>query len=131
VSIHGRAAGRPGNQVWLTTATADGRDLSALALDLATGKIVHDIKLFHVERPQDNHAFNSYASPTPVMEPGRIYVTFGSAGTAALDTRSGKVLWERRDLECNHYARRVADHLSRPPDRALRRQRSAVSGRAR
>ena len=32
-----------------------------------------------------------------------MYVTFGSPGTAALDTRTGKVLWQRRDLECNHF----------------------------
>jgi outer membrane protein assembly factor BamB len=38
-----------------------------------------------------------------VIEPGRVYVTFGSPGTAAIDTRSGKTLWERRDLECNHF----------------------------
>jgi outer membrane protein assembly factor BamB len=30
-------------------------------------------------------------------------VTFGSPGTAAIDTRTGTVLWERRDLECNHF----------------------------
>ena len=59
--------------------------------------------LFKVADPQFRHPFNSYASPTPVIEPGRIYVTFGSPGTAAIDTRTGKVLWERRDLECNHF----------------------------
>ena len=37
------------------------------------------------------------------IEPGRVYVTFGSPGTAAIDTATGKVLWERRDLECNHF----------------------------
>ena len=42
-------------------------------------------------------------APTPVIEDGRLYVTFGSAGTACVDTRTGKTLWERRDLECNHY----------------------------
>ena len=41
--------------------------------------------------------------PTPVIEAGRVYVHFGSYGTAALDTRTGKVLWERRDLPCNHW----------------------------
>ncbi len=30
-------------------------------------------------------------------------MTFGAPGTAAIDTATGKVLWERRDLECNHY----------------------------
>jgi outer membrane protein assembly factor BamB len=104
--VHGRAWSSPvvlGTQVWMTTATPDGHDLFAVAVDLASGRIVHDIKLFRVDRPQEGHEFNSFASPTPVIEPGRIYVTFGSPGTAALDTRSGKVLWERRDLECNHY----------------------------
>lgn len=38
-----------------------------------------------------------------MIEEGRVYVHFGSYGTAALDTRTGKVLWERRDLPCNHW----------------------------
>jgi outer membrane protein assembly factor BamB len=105
-AIHGRGWSSPvisGNQVWLTTATPDGRELSALAVDRLTGTILHDLRLFKVETPQYAHPFNSYASPTPVTEPGRVYVTFGSPGTAAIDTASGKVLWERRDLECNHF----------------------------
>lgn len=104
--VHGRAWSSPvilDNQVWVTTATPDGKDLFAVALDQGTGAIVHDLKLFHVETPQFAHAFNSYASPSPVIEPGRVYVTFGSPGTAAIDTRTGKVVWERRDLECNHF----------------------------
>lgn len=105
-AIHGRAWSSPvilDGQVWVTTATRDGRELSALAIDLESGKILHDLRLFDVEKPQFAHAFNSYASPTPVAEPGRVYVTFGSPGTAAIDTRTGKKLWERRDLECNHF----------------------------
>ena len=104
--LHGRAWSSPvvlGNQVWVTTATQDGRQLSAIALDQATGTVIHDIKLFDVATPQYAHPFNTYASPTPAIEPGRVYVTFGSPGTAAIDTATGKVLWERRDLECNHY----------------------------
>jgi outer membrane protein assembly factor BamB len=105
-AIHGRAWSSPvvlGSQVWVTTATPDGRELFAVAIDRESGKIIYDLKLFQVERPQFAHAFNSYASPSPVIEPGRVYVTFGSPGTAALDTKTGKVLWERRDLECNHF----------------------------
>jgi outer membrane protein assembly factor BamB len=105
-AIHGRAWSSPvilGNQVWVTTATGDGRRLSAIAVDRDSGRIVHDLKLFEVATPQFAHPFNSYASPTPIIEPGRIYVTFGSPGTAAIDTRTGQVLWERRDLECNHF----------------------------
>jgi outer membrane protein assembly factor BamB len=105
-AIHGRAWSSPvilDGQVWVTTATEDGRQLSAVALDLQSGKILHDLRLFDVEKPQYAHPFNTYASPTPVIEPGRVYVTFGSPGTAAIDTKSGRVLWERRDLECNHF----------------------------
>jgi outer membrane protein assembly factor BamB len=104
--IHGRAWSSPvilDGQIWLTTATEDGRELSAIAVDQETGKIVHDLKLFHVSNPQYAHPFNTYGSPTPAIEKGRVYVTFGSPGTAAIDTATGKVIWERRDLECNHF----------------------------
>ena len=92
--IHGRAWSSPvilGNQVWMTTATPDGKELFAVAVAKDTGKIVFDLKLFDVPKPQFAHAFNSYASPTPAIEPGRVYVTFGSPGTAALETATGKV----------------------------------------
>jgi outer membrane protein assembly factor BamB len=104
--IHGRAWSSPviwGEQIWLTTATEDGRELSVLCLDKETGKTVWDKKLFDVEKPQFAHKFNSYASPTPAIEDGRAYITFGSPGTACLDTKTGEVLWQRRDIECNHY----------------------------
>jgi outer membrane protein assembly factor BamB len=104
--IHGRAWSSPvilGGQLWLTTATEDGRELYAVALDPESGKILYDIKLFDVAKPQYAHPFNTYASPTPVIEPGRVYVTFGAPGTAALDTKTGKLIWERRDIECNHF----------------------------
>lgn len=73
-AIHGRAWSSPvvlGNQVWVTTATPDGKQLSALALAKDSGKILFDLKLFDVETPQFAHKFNTYASPTPVIEPGR------------------------------------------------------------
>jgi len=104
--VHGRAWSSPvimGDQVWLTTATEDGRELFAVCVDRGTGKILRDERIFEVEKPQFCHQFNSYASPTPVIEPDRVYVTFGSPGTACLDSKTGKVLWERRDFVCNHY----------------------------
>jgi outer membrane protein assembly factor BamB len=104
--IHGKAWSSPvvlGKQVWLTTATEDGRALSAICVDRDNGKILQDLKLFEVPAPQYAHPFNSYGSPTPVIEPGRVYVTFGSPGTACLDTTTGKKLWERRDFVCNHF----------------------------
>jgi outer membrane protein assembly factor BamB len=105
-AIDGRAWSSPvilESEIWLTNATRDGRDLSVVTVNAEDGRIVRDQRVFHLEKPQEGHPFNSYASPTPVAEPGRIYVTFGSAGTAALDARTGTVLWQRRDLECNHF----------------------------
>ena len=104
--IHDRGWSSPvifGKQVWLTSASKDGRQLFALCLDKDTGKVIRDIKLFDVAQPQYAHPFNTYASPTPVIEQGRVYITFGSPGTAAIDTKTFKVLWERRDFECNHF----------------------------
>jgi outer membrane protein assembly factor BamB len=105
-AIHGRAWSSPviwDDQVWLTTASEDGRELFAVCVDRHSGKILRDLKLFEVEKPQFAHKFNTYGSPTPVIEQGRVYITFGSPGTACLDTETGKVLWERRDFVCNHY----------------------------
>ncbi|HXI54068.1 MAG TPA: PQQ-binding-like beta-propeller repeat protein [Candidatus Saccharimonadales bacterium] len=105
-AIHGRGWSSPvvwGSQIWLTTATEEGKELFVLEVDANTGKILRDTRLFEVEKPQFAHKFNTYASPTPVLEAGRVYVTFGSPGTACLDTQSGKVLWERRDFVCNHF----------------------------
>jgi outer membrane protein assembly factor BamB len=104
--IHGKAWSSPviwEDQIWLSTATEDGRELSVLQVDKNTGKIVVDKKLFDIADPQFCHKFNSYASPTPVIEEGRVYITFGSPGTACLDTRTGEVLWQRTDIECNHF----------------------------
>lgn len=104
--LHGRAWSSPviwGNQIWVSTATEKGTELFAMALDRETGKIIHNLQLFEVAKPQYAHPFNTYASPTPVIEEDRVYVTFGSPGTACLDTRTGQVLWKRQDFVCNHF----------------------------
>lgn len=105
-AIHGRAWSSPvvwGNRIWVSTASEDGKALSLLSVDGMTGKILTDQKLFDVANPQFAHKFNTYGSPTPVVEEGFVYVTFGSPGTACLDTKTGKVVWERRDFVCNHF----------------------------
>jgi outer membrane protein assembly factor BamB len=90
------------DQVWVTTATKDGQRLFAVACDRATGRIVHDIPVFTVAQPEKINAQNTYATPTPVIEAGRLYVHFGTYGTACLDTKTGRKLWERVDLHCQH-----------------------------
>jgi outer membrane protein assembly factor BamB len=95
-----------GGQVWLTTATPEGHDYFAICVDKETGKILFNEKVFHTDTPEplgNGASMNCYATPSPVIEPGRVYVHFGSPGTACLDTRTGKVLWQRNDLRCRHY----------------------------
>lgn len=104
--IHGRGWSSPviwESQVWLTTATEDGRQLSAVCVDRDTGKILHDIRVFEVENPEHIAAVNSYASPTSAVEKGRVYVHYGTYGTACLDTKTGRIVWARRDLNCDHH----------------------------
>jgi outer membrane protein assembly factor BamB len=95
-----------GGQVWLTTATEDGHDFFAIGVDAETGRIRLNEKVFHSDNPEplgNGASMNCYATPSPVIEPGRVYVHFGSIGTACLDTSTGKVLWKRDDLRCRHY----------------------------
>ncbi|MDX1965080.1 MAG: PQQ-binding-like beta-propeller repeat protein [Pirellulales bacterium] len=96
-----------GEQIWLTNAPPDGKEMRAICLDLASGQIVHDIKLWDVAEPQFCYDLNSYASPTPVIEAGRVYVHFGVHGTACLDTTNGEIVWKRPpfdpELQCNHH----------------------------
>jgi outer membrane protein assembly factor BamB len=105
--IHGRAWSTPvihGTQVWLSTATVDGKKLSAICVDRDTGAVLHDRVLFEVDQPQPlGNELNCYASPSPLIEAGRVFLTFGSAGTACLDTATFVTIWERRDLPCNHF----------------------------
>jgi outer membrane protein assembly factor BamB len=91
-------------RIWLTAATEDGHDFFVQCVDAATGKMLLDKKLFHCDDPEPlGNNVNGYASPSPVVEPGRVYVHFGTYGTACLDAASGEVLWERTDLRCRHY----------------------------
>ncbi len=93
-----------GGQVWLTTATLDGHDFFAVCLDEATGKILANEKLFHSDNPEPlGNNVNAYATPSPAIESGRVYVHFGCYGTACLDTDTKKVVWQRTDLPCRHY----------------------------
>lgn len=93
-------------QVWITTATVEGNDLFAIGLDAGTGAVLIHEKVFHHDDPEplgNGASMNSYATPSALIEPGRVFVHFGSLGTACLDTANGKVIWKREDLPCRHY----------------------------
>jgi len=105
--ITGRAWSTPvvmGDQVWVTNATEDGKKMSAVCLDKATGKKIYDLLLFENAEPEplSNHV-NGYGSCSPTIDEERVYIHFGSYGTTALDRKTGKVIWERKDLPCRHF----------------------------
>jgi outer membrane protein assembly factor BamB len=90
------------DQVWMTTATEDGHSLRAICADKNSGKILQDVEVFHPGILQHSNALNSYASPTPVIESGRVYVCFGAYGSACLDTATGEVVWKNEELKLYH-----------------------------
>lgn len=75
--------------------------LRTLAVEAASGRILWNVEVFRqdVGAPKI-HSKNSHASPTAIVEAGRIYVHFGHQGTACLDL-SGKVVWKN---ESHRYA---------------------------
>ena len=76
------------NKIWLTTALNDGKNLNLLAINSTSGKIEFNLNLFKLDSLQENHPLNSYASPSPVVEDGKVYANFGTYGTACGDTES-------------------------------------------
>jgi outer membrane protein assembly factor BamB len=107
IPIPGKAWSSPvawGNTLWLTTASEDGLSMSALAIDRKSGAVRWNKEVFANDATQpDFHVFNSYGSPTPVLDKDRLYVSFGAYGTAALNRDTGEIIWQRRDLPCNHF----------------------------
>lgn len=107
VPIPGRGWSTPvvlGNQVWLTTATEDGQKMYAVCVDRESGKVLLNRELFQNAKPEPlGNDVNCYASPSPTIEKGRVYVHFGSYGTACLDSRTFATVWTRRNLPCRHY----------------------------
>lgn len=105
VPISGKGWSSPvvwGNQIWITSATKDGREMFGICLNTKTGKEIFNIKLFELEKTYSKHDFNTFATPTPCIENGFVYIHFGTSGTACLRTNDGKVEWKRNDLNCEH-----------------------------
>jgi outer membrane protein assembly factor BamB len=99
-------------KVWLTNAEPDGFKMWALQIDWNTGSLLKKILVFENEEPQYCHPMNSYGTPTPVIYDGRVFVHFGTHGTAALDAQSGQVLWKRRDFKCDHFRGAAASPIA-------------------
>lgn len=89
-------------QIWLTSAEDEGKELYALCYDRASGELVHKILVFTPDTVYGKHSVNTYATPTPAIEHGKVYIHFGSYGTSCIDTETGKTIWKRTDLNCDH-----------------------------
>jgi outer membrane protein assembly factor BamB len=92
------------NQIWITSATEDGKDMFVYCYNAENGELLHSEKIFHNETPEPlGNDVNTYASCSSYIEEGRVYVHYGSYGTACINTETFETLWIRRDLHCNHY----------------------------
>ena len=115
-----------GSQIWLTTAVVQelteaekkaklaqipnsnslelvGQvSLQAVCFDRNSGQLVRTVNVFQVDSPEPIHSLNSYASPTPVLEGGRLYCHFGLYGTACVDTATGTTVWKNQTLQVNY-----------------------------
>lgn len=90
------------DQIFLTTAVADKEkktiSMRAACLNAADGKSVWEIEVFQQKDANTKaHKKNSHASPTPILDGDRLYVHYGTSGTACLKT-DGSVLWKNQDL---------------------------------
>ncbi|MEQ8790567.1 MAG: PQQ-binding-like beta-propeller repeat protein [Pirellulaceae bacterium] len=83
-------------------ALAGAVSLRVLCVDLESGKLLKDTEVLRVDEPEPVHTLNSYASPTPIVERGRLYCHFGTYGTICLDTQTHKVLWKNSELNIDH-----------------------------
>jgi outer membrane protein assembly factor BamB len=90
------------NQIWLTAASEDGKQLFGQCFDFRSGKEILKIKVFQPDKVLPKHDINSYATPTPCIEKGFVYLHFGTYGTACLRTEDGSEVWTRTDLNCDH-----------------------------
>lgn len=93
-----------GGQVYLTTAVPEGEEdppaqsLRVMCLDEASGRVEWSQELFQQPAGQRVHPKNSHASATPISDGQRLYVHFGTWGTACLE-RDGTVVWKTTALK--------------------------------
>ena len=89
-------------KIYLTSAVpeGEGQSLRAQCLDAKTGTVAWDVEVF--KQPANApkiHKKNSHASPTAVVEDGKVYVHFGHMGTACLSAKDGAKVWATQELK--------------------------------
>jgi outer membrane protein assembly factor BamB len=93
-----------GDLIWFTSATTHGTRQWLHAVNRHTGEVAHEILLFENADPEPlGNPLNNYASPSCVLEENAVYAHFGTYGTACVAPATGEVVWQRRDINVNHY----------------------------
>jgi len=94
-----------GRRLYLTTAVPTGpgdsapQSLRAICVDAGGGNIIWNVEIFQQPEGVKVHAKNSHASPTPITDGRRLFVHFGTHGTACLSLADGGILWRNQDLK--------------------------------
>jgi outer membrane protein assembly factor BamB len=92
-------------KIWMTTAVpskGSAFTLRVIAVQANNGKPLHDIEAFSLPTKFKLHDRNTLATPTPVYDDGRLYVSFGSAGVVAIDTATAKIVWKNESLSLDY-----------------------------
>jgi outer membrane protein assembly factor BamB len=91
-------------RVYLTSAVPveggaiNARRLAATCIDAKSGKVVWSKTIFEIDDVGRIHSKNSNATPTPITDGRRLFVHFGTQGTACLSL-DGEMLWETKELK--------------------------------
>ncbi len=67
-----------GDQVWLTTATDDGKKMNGICMDFKTGKVIYELLLFSPDSVQSKHLISEGRELKILAEnklPGEVYAT--------------------------------------------------------
>lgn len=91
-------------KLYLTTAVPDGdgdipgQSLRGVCVDATSGKIEWNVELFRMVSGNRVHPKNSHASASPLCDGERIYMHFGTHGTACLE-QDGSIVWTTKELK--------------------------------
>ena len=83
-----------GDRVFLTAASADGRERTVLCLRTTDGKLLWQETAAKDDRPEKKHGWNTYASPSCTTDGQHVYAFFGTPGLFCYDF-DGKLVWKQ------------------------------------
>jgi outer membrane protein assembly factor BamB len=93
------------DRIYLTTAIAKDagkkadQSLRVLCLNATDGSEIWNVEAFVLPGDKiEMHRKNSHASPTPILDGDRLFVHFGSSGTACLNL-DGSFAWKNQNLK--------------------------------